>query len=159
MGQKPVTKRSGAPAIDLFANRIGHYGDDTQQTYQAGGPAHGNPGAAQAFRKTMTGQAPGSRDGENQRQQNAAHVPEPGKRIALMNVSPNRMSLILKHNSHGVPGFAEVLDWIDAHQRPSWTVFFAGISLATRTAGIKGRVLAEVALDGHHLFRFNGRRR
>src|SRR5262245_7847570 len=66
--------------------------------------------------------------------------------IALMNVSPDGVSLILENNADGVGGFCKILNWIDAHERSGGTVFLTRVSRLLRSCWIERRVCAEVAL-------------
>ena len=139
--------------VNLLPKRVRHHNRDTDEPDDSREPAQRQPRAREHSIKSIFTERPYQDHSSQDRYSSAANVPCARERIALVNVPPNRVSLIAKHKPLRRPNLAEVFDRIDTHERTCRTILFTRVRLAPRTRRIERRVFAKIALDRDRIVR------
>src|SRR5215212_2342231 len=115
MGQHPVTQCAGAPPVNLLPKWIRHHNRDTHKPDDSRQPTQRQPCACEHAVESIFAEGPEQNDGRENRQPSPTDVPCARKRIALVNVPSDRVSLIAKDESMCRTNLTEVLNRINAH--------------------------------------------
>src|SRR5690349_3080420 len=124
MGQHPITQRARSPSINLLAKRVRHHHRDTYEPDNPREPTQRQPCAREHRVEPIFTQRPEQNDCRKNRYGSAADMPRTREWIALVNVPPYGVCLVAEHKSLRWTNLTEVLDWIDAHERPRRTILF-----------------------------------
>ena len=92
--QHPVAKRAGAPAVNLFAQRIGHDGSDPEEPDETSDPSHRQPRSGQHSVESARRQTPDYCRNCKHNQDRADNMKSLRQRIALVNVAPESLRLV-----------------------------------------------------------------